>query len=347
MKEVRDINPTSFFKLSLSEDKIKFLLGYAILAPSTHNSQPWLFKVAESSCKIYYDAKKILPQADPKGRDLYISLGCAIENLIIAAKYFNLFPKADYGPFAEKGLAAQVYFSFGNTQEDTVRKDLEKLFSAIPKRINARGSFQEALVDTKIISSILSGIEQEDYFSDQLEVKLIESKEKIEQIASLTAEGIRIAYQNRLFRKEMSDWLRNSFTRKKDGLPGYALKMPAILSFIFPILVRFKHLGNLLAGLNKKSISSAPLVFIISSKRNVPLIWLQVGRLAERLMLEFTRYSYDTSIFVAAIEIGEIYKKLQSIIKTTLTPQFLFVVGKVDSLHKPTPRYSVEQKIIK
>lgn len=346
-KDLREINTNDFFKLSLPEDKIKFLLGYAILAPSTHNSQPWLFKIGENFCEVYYERKKLLPQADPKGRDLYISLGCAIENLVIAAKYFNVFQKADYGPFREENLVAKIYFSFVGARQNTVRKELESLLSAIPRRINARGIFKDKPVDSEIKDLIFTNIKQEDYYLDDLETKFVEQKDKIREIASLSSKGIRIAYQNPLFRKEMSDWLRSSFTSKKDGLPGYALKMPAILSLIFPTIVRFGDVGKFLSGLNEKSVSSAPMVCVISARGDNPLTWFLVGRLAERLMLEFNKHSYDTSIFVAAIEMGELYKNLQSIIGTTLTPQFLFAVGKIDTLHKPTPRHSIESKMIK
>lgn len=65
------------------QESIKEILKYGILAPSTHNTQPWLFKVKDNSVEIYYDPKLKLPEADKEGRDLYISMGCLIENIII------------------------------------------------------------------------------------------------------------------------------------------------------------------------------------------------------------------------------------------------------------------------
>ena len=51
----RDINAQDFVRCVTQEEKILFLLRYAILSPSTHNSQPWLFKVKGSVCEIYFD----------------------------------------------------------------------------------------------------------------------------------------------------------------------------------------------------------------------------------------------------------------------------------------------------
>lgn len=44
----RKINISDFPEKGSLEFQIKFVLNYAILAPSTHNSQPWLFKIEAS-----------------------------------------------------------------------------------------------------------------------------------------------------------------------------------------------------------------------------------------------------------------------------------------------------------
>ena len=38
-------------------EKLKFLLNYAILAPSTHNAQPWLFTLVDDAVELYEMAK--------------------------------------------------------------------------------------------------------------------------------------------------------------------------------------------------------------------------------------------------------------------------------------------------
>jgi hypothetical protein len=344
--KVRNINSDDFYKLYRPEEKIKFLLQYAILAPSTHNSQPWLFKIKEGFCEVYYDKNLRLPYADPEGRDLFISVGCAIENLIIASKYLDVFESIAFDHYVDDNPIAIVKFKNLNTKKLQPNLNFKPLTETILKRINARGIFQNKKVDQEIINSILSRIKNDNYLLDQIDVKFINSKEKIKKIASLTAQGIQKAYKDPLFRKEMSKWLHNSMTSKKEGLPGYALKVSMILSFILPTLVRFKDLGNLLGKLNKKSINSAPLVCIINTSNENPYTWLQVGRLAERLMLEFNKHLYQTSIFVAAIEMGDSQKEVQNLLKTNKKPQFLFVVGQIDSLHRKTPRVPLKAKLI-
>jgi hypothetical protein len=58
----------------------------AILAASPHNTQPWLFKVTQHSVEVFADRRKHLGSFDPFRREMQIGLGCAIENMTLAAK---------------------------------------------------------------------------------------------------------------------------------------------------------------------------------------------------------------------------------------------------------------------
>jgi hypothetical protein len=46
-------------------DKLTFLLRYAVLAPSGHNTQPWLFSVRGDTVDLYADRTQALPVVDP------------------------------------------------------------------------------------------------------------------------------------------------------------------------------------------------------------------------------------------------------------------------------------------
>ena len=62
-----------------------FMVEYAIKAPSGHNTQPWLFRINENSIEIHPNFDRALPVVDFDNRELFISLGCALENLCITA----------------------------------------------------------------------------------------------------------------------------------------------------------------------------------------------------------------------------------------------------------------------
>ena len=54
------------------EAQLRFLLNYAILAPSKHNTQPWLFHVDQKSVELYADRTRVLSLVDANGRELII-----------------------------------------------------------------------------------------------------------------------------------------------------------------------------------------------------------------------------------------------------------------------------------
>jgi nitroreductase len=68
------------------EQQLRLLIRYAVLAPSVRNSQPWRFTVERNVVGLWADPERRLPVADPARRELYLSLGCALENLVVAAE---------------------------------------------------------------------------------------------------------------------------------------------------------------------------------------------------------------------------------------------------------------------
>lgn len=61
------------------------LVQAAILAANGHNAQPWLFRVSDSRIELYADVGRTMGPIDPYLRDMHLSLGCALENLVVAA----------------------------------------------------------------------------------------------------------------------------------------------------------------------------------------------------------------------------------------------------------------------
>jgi nitroreductase len=66
------------------------LVRYATLAASSHNTQPWKFKVEPGRILILPDLTRRCPEVDPDDHHLYGSLGCAAENLLLGAQAAGL-----------------------------------------------------------------------------------------------------------------------------------------------------------------------------------------------------------------------------------------------------------------
>jgi len=61
------------------------LVRAAILAASPHNTQPWLFRITDGSVELYADSRRNLGMFDPYLREMYVGLGCAVENMMLTA----------------------------------------------------------------------------------------------------------------------------------------------------------------------------------------------------------------------------------------------------------------------
>jgi uncharacterized spore protein YtfJ len=70
-------------------DQLLFLLRYAVLAPSGHNTQPWLFSVDGDTVELYADRTQALAVVDPEDRELTISCGAALFNLRVALRHWG------------------------------------------------------------------------------------------------------------------------------------------------------------------------------------------------------------------------------------------------------------------
>jgi len=90
-------------------EQLAFLLRYAILAPSNRNTQPWRFSATSDQITIHADFSRWQRVSDAHRRELYISLGCALENLLVALEHFGIGHVVTRAPGADdESIAAQV-----------------------------------------------------------------------------------------------------------------------------------------------------------------------------------------------------------------------------------------------
>lgn len=70
-------------------ETLSICLNYAVLAPSSHNSQPWRFKLGLDDVPLYADRARALPMVDPHDREGVIRCGAALLHLRLAIRYFG------------------------------------------------------------------------------------------------------------------------------------------------------------------------------------------------------------------------------------------------------------------
>ena len=141
-----------------AEEKLRFFLNYAVLAPSGHNTQPWLFKVKANEVDLYTDRTRGLPVVDPEDRALVISCGAALFHLRVAMKHFGYEDGVEVLPDpGDPDLLARV--RLGPSHEET--EEGRALFEAIPRRHSNRGPFEPRPVPEELLSALQAAAREE------------------------------------------------------------------------------------------------------------------------------------------------------------------------------------------
>lgn len=111
------------------------LVRAAVLAANAHNSQPWLFRVEDSRIDLFADRERNIGAVDPYLREMYMSLGCALENLLLAAEANGYGHELALLPDGSNSAhAARIDLTF-------VAASASELYEAIPDRHTNRGPY--------------------------------------------------------------------------------------------------------------------------------------------------------------------------------------------------------------
>ena len=113
------------------------LVGAATLAPSPHNAQAWLFGVGSDRIDVFADTARNTGAIDPFRREMYVGLGAALENLVLAALAGGYAPNVELMPAGgEPTHTARVSL----TRSRARRSDL---YAQIPQRHTNRYAYVE------------------------------------------------------------------------------------------------------------------------------------------------------------------------------------------------------------
>ncbi len=328
----------------MNRQEIISILEYGVMAPSTHNTQPWKFSISNDGVEIYLDQTRMLPQADPHMRDAFISIGCLIENISIAAtaKGYNA-QVGIYNP--ELNSTKPVTTISFSKNGDSAETPSRALFDTIPKRVNSRGLFTKEVIPLSAIESEITSMTHDGYFAMH-SVTMVTEQSQLNSIAQLTEEGIVEAHHSDAFREEMSHWMPPALSKRKNGLQWYSLHMPFSLSFFIAKIIKKKDMGHVLAKKSADCVRSAQVGLAFTANEENPATWMAVGRSAEHLMLFIQSLGFHTSIYVGGIEIGNRAKDFAQLLGGEGKPQFFFVAGKISTPHKVSPRESVASKLL-
>lgn len=109
---------------------IRSALSLAVRAPSVHNTQPWLWRVGESSLHLYANTAVHLHRTDPDSRDLVLSCGAGLNHCVVALAALGWGSKVHRFPNpADRSHVASIELHWYKPAEADI-----SLAAAIPRR---------------------------------------------------------------------------------------------------------------------------------------------------------------------------------------------------------------------
>ncbi|MEA3294258.1 MAG: hypothetical protein U9P81_04675 [Euryarchaeota archaeon] len=314
------------------------LVRYATMAPSGHNTQPWKFSLNEDCIRIFPDFTRSLPVVDPDNRELYISLGCALENLVIAAKYAGHDPEVEYFPAGEPDECLLVTLKHSNVTGDN------NLFHAIPKRHTNRREYNKQQIpaaDLKKIESVPT--------ENGVTSLVLTEPGAIEQIIDLVREGNRIQMNDDAFMDEITSWIRFNDSEEElhlDGLTSRAMGRSPAPGWLGRMFMRIFLSAKSQSKTDEKNIRSSPALMIIISDKNDKKSWIDVGRSFERIALTLTTLNIENAHLNQPCEVPQLKTLLkQHLALGSAHPQLLLRLGYAEPLPR-SPRRSHQHVLI-
>jgi hypothetical protein len=313
------------------QTQLRFLLRYAILAPSTRNTQPWRFTVTGNVVELYADLDLQLPVADPEARELYLSLGCALENLLVAAEHFGFRHEVTYNPACVAGApAASVAIAPGGhrsparagiTLDALVRRHNDAgIYRATPLADDLRTRLQACRVEPDLRLYLL-----DDHFARRW-------------VDQLTLEADRREFASPEYRAELAAWIGRG-----------AFGGPALVSRLTQLAVSRLDLGEAIASQDRKRLQSAAAIGVIAGLDDSRLSHLRSGQLFERVWLTATELNLGLQPVSPVMQVPEVRAAIAELLpERGMTPYHLFRLGfsgvaQADAHH--TPRRALEDVV--
>lgn len=281
------------------------LIRYAIKAPSGHNTQPWKFKITETGIEIHPDLDQALPIADPDNRELYISLGCALANLLIAAN------ESGYEP------TYKILGTYNNTHiiKVTIAKSNkaapDPLFKSIDLRQTNRSFYNDEFIHKRDMQELLT-------IDKEKNVNIYgfrRGEMDFETITDYIMMGNEIQMKDPKFKDELVDWMRfnpKDIAETKDGITYKVMGTPPMPEFIGKPVVKSQLKPEKRNKNDLQKINSSSHLVVFTSKHHSEPIWIQLGLTLQRFLLTATKKGIACSFINPPCEIEKLTAELRN-----------------------------------
>mgnify|MGYP001193466190 CR=1 FL=1 len=332
------INEKDFPETGTPEDKLSFLAKYAVLAPSTYNTQPWLFEVSQGEMVLSLDRRYGLPVIDPQDRQMIISCSAAILNLEIAAEHFGYSLDIEIFDDAEETDKLAV---IKLKDRITHRSDENSaLFRAIPERQMNRYHFHSAPLAQDDMVALKKAVSVEGAW-----IHVCDENEK-ESLIKMIVDADYAQNSDKNFRREIASWLDKRRVYSGDGMPELQMKCHDLVTTSTPLAVRrfFGDDGDTVPA--DKMSEGSPVLAIIGSVTGSLENKIKAGKAFMRLLLAAQSRGIGVSTLNQPCQIAETRLRLYDELGLQGRAQIIVRMGYPKKKPLPAPRRPFDKVII-
>ncbi|KWV94887.1 Tat pathway signal protein [Erythrobacter sp. AP23] len=280
------------------EDFVRF----ASLAPNSHNTQPWKFRLGDDAVDILPDLSRSCPVVDPDDHHVFVSLGCAAENLLIAGNARGRPGEVSANP---AGKASSIAVALGNGAISD-----RELCDAIPLRQSTRSDYDGQPLSTEDLrrlgrAAAMPGVE----------TLFITDRAKMDGVLDYVIAGNSVQCDDPAFVEELKDWIRfnpEAALATKDGLftacSGNPTSPSWLGSLMFDLFFSKESENEKYAG----HVNSSAGIVIFVADRDDEEGWINVGRSFQRFALQATALGIRHAHLNMPIEVADIRPEFAS-----------------------------------
>jgi hypothetical protein len=281
---------------------VREMIRYAALAANSHNTQPWLFQVSKDAIDLLPDFSRRTPAVDPDDHHLYVSLGCAAENLLLAGAASGM--PGEISPLGPDDTALRLSFLAGKTVQDP-------LFKAITVRQSTRGLYDGRAVPTGDLKRV-----EEASRVDGVRLILLTDASKRARLRDLViaANGRQMA--DDAFMRELRAWLR--FNPKSaivlgDGLFSAASGNPVLPDPVADLVFASAFTAASENDKYRRQMESSAGFAVFFAEAETPAHWMRVGRACQRFCLAATAAGMKTAFLNQPVEVTAFRSELSAL----------------------------------
>ena len=284
-----------------AKPEIRNLVRYATLAANGHNTQPWQFRAHRGDIVVLPDLARRTPVVDPDDHHLYASLGCAAENLSLAAR--------------ARGMAGEVRFTSAGQGRVSILpavRDESSLFAAIPKRQCSRVIYDRRSLPADVMRRLSAAAA-----SYGVEGIFVTDAKQMEAILNLVIDGNSRQVDDPAFVAELRDWIRfnpDQAAATRDGLYAASSGNPTMPTWLGLRLFDFFFDKDAENDNYAKQVRSSAGIVIFVAAQNQKAGWFDAGRAYQRFALQATVDGLKHAFLNQPVEVPAVRRALQSLL---------------------------------